>query len=187
MRFIYLLILLITFSYSNSCIKCHNGIEHIRDPKSKMMQDILDVAERAGAKGNDCIVCHGGNPNEDNKTKAHSGTLKYFLDHKGPKEFYPSPTSQWININTCGICHAEQVNAQWSSLMNTEAGKIHGALWGFGGKEGYRHYMSNYDLNNTHKRLGTKTYQEYMRALEKKEPQAFPETYADHSRSPNCR
>jgi len=34
------------------------------------------------------------------------------------------------------------VNAQWSSLMNTEAGKIHGALWGFGGKEGYRHYMS---------------------------------------------
>jgi len=35
-----LLILLITLSYSNSCIKCHNGIEHIRDPKSKMMQDI---------------------------------------------------------------------------------------------------------------------------------------------------
>ncbi len=58
--------------------------------------------------------------------------------------------------------------------MNTEAGKIHGALWGFGGKEGYRHYMSNYDLNNTHKRLGTKTYQEYMKSLEKKEPQAFP-------------
>ncbi len=34
--------------------------------------------------------------------------------------------------------------------------------------------MSNYDLNNTHKRLGTKTYQEYMQSLEKKEPQAFP-------------
>jgi len=120
-------------------------------------------------------VSWGSNPNEEeNKTKAHSGTLKYFLDHKGPKDFYPSPTSQWININTCGICHAEQVNAQWSSLMNTEAGKIHGALWGFGAKEGYRHYMSNYDLNNTHKRLGTKTYQEYMKSLEKKEPQAFP-------------
>ncbi len=55
MRFIYLLILLITFSYSNSCIKCHNGIEHIRDPKSKMMQNILDVAERAGVKGNGCL------------------------------------------------------------------------------------------------------------------------------------
>ncbi len=58
--------------------------------------------------------------------------------------------------------------------MNTEAGKIHGALWGFGAKEGYQHYMSNYDLNNTHKRLGTKAYREYMRALEKREPQAFP-------------
>jgi len=88
------------------------------------------VAERAGAKGNDCIVCHGGNPNEDNKTKAHSGTLKYFLDHKGPKEFYPSPTSQWININTCGICHAEQVNAQWSSLMQYGGWKN---PWGFVG------------------------------------------------------
>ncbi len=37
--------------FSNSCIKCHNGIEHIRDPKSKMMQDILDVAERQGQRG----------------------------------------------------------------------------------------------------------------------------------------
>ncbi len=37
-----------TFSYSNSCIKCHKEIEHIRDPKSKMMQDILDMAERQG-------------------------------------------------------------------------------------------------------------------------------------------
>ena len=174
MKFIYLPVLLITISYSNSCLKCHSGIEDIRDPKSKMMQEILDIAERAGAEGNSCIVCHGGNPNEENKTKAHSGTLKYFLNHKGPKEFYPSPTSQWININTCGVCHIEQVEAQWSSLMNTEAGKIHGALWGFGAKEGYQHYMSNYDLNNTHKRLGTELYREYMRDLERKEPQAFP-------------
>jgi len=175
MRKLYLLIIMTCGTiYANSCLECHKGIEHIRDPKSKMMSEILDIASKAGAKGNDCIVCHGGNPNEEDKTKAHSGTLKYFLDHKGPKDFYPSPTSQWININTCGMCHIEQVKAQWSSLMNTEAGKIHGALWGFGAKEGYQHYMSNYDLNNTHKRLGTKTYQEYMKELSKKEPQAFP-------------
>ncbi len=174
MRNIYLLILITIIVYSNSCIKCHSGIAHIRDRDSKMMKEILDIAKRAGAKGNDCVVCHGGNPNSEDKNISHSGTLEYFLNHKGPKDFYPSPTSQWININTCGMCHIEQVKAQWSSLMNTEAGKIHGALWGFGAKEGYKHYMSNFDLNNTHKRLGTKTYREYMKALSKKESQAFP-------------
>ena len=174
MKLLSIIMLLSISIYANSCLECHKGIEHIRDNSSKMMKEILKVADNAGAKGNDCIVCHGGNPNESDKNSSHSGTLKYFLNHKGPKDFYPSPTSQWININTCGICHAEQVKAQWSSLMNTEAGKIHGALWGFGAKEGYQHYMSNYDINNTHKRLGTKTYQEYMKELAKKEPQAFP-------------
>ena len=174
MKRLYLLILTSIIAYSNSCIKCHSGISHIRDRNSKMMREILDIANRAGAKGNDCVVCHGGNPNSEDKNISHSGTLKYFLNHKGPKDFYPSPTSQWININTCGMCHMEQVKSQWTSLMNTEAGKIHGALWGFGAKEGYKHYMSNFDLNNTHKRLGTKTYQEYMKALSKKESQAFP-------------
>lgn len=171
-----LLFLLFTLSLfsKNSCIECHSGIEHIRDRNSKMMQEILKVANKAGAKGNDCIVCHGGNPNSDDKNISHNGTLEYFLTHKGPKDFYPSPTSQWININTCGMCHAEQVKAQWNSLMNTEAGKIHGALWSFGKSDGYNHWESNYDSNNTHKRLGTDVYQKYMAELSKKEPQAFP-------------
>jgi len=186
MKKIYLLIVMTLTIYANSCIQCHKGIEHIRDPKSKMMREILDIAKKAGVEGNDCVVCHGGNPDEYNQTKAHSGTLKYFLSHKGPKEFYPSPTSQWVNINTCGMCHIEQVNAQWSSLMNTEAGKIHGALWGFGAKEGYQHYMSNYDLNNTHKRLGTKTYQEYMKALSQKESQAFPKKMQTIPKAPTA-
>ena len=131
-KIFYLLILTPILLFSNSCVECHDGIEHIRNYKSKMMIEILKVAEKAGAKGNDCVVCHGGNPESDDKNISHSGTLKYFLEHKGPKEFYPSPTSQWININTCGMCHQEQVKAQWNSLMNTEAGKIHGALWSFG-------------------------------------------------------
>ena len=138
------------------------------------MKEIFEVANKAGAKGNDCVVCHGGNPNTDDKNLSHSGTLDYFKIHKGPKEFYPSPTSQWINIHTCGMCHEEQVKAQWNSLMNTEAGKIHGALWSFGKADGYNHTESNYDSNNTHERLGTKTYQAYMEELSKKEPQAFP-------------
>jgi hypothetical protein len=172
------LLLLITFSIelfaNNSCTECHNGIEHIRDPNSKMMQEILKVANKAGEKGNDCVVCHGGNPSSDDKNLSHSGTVNYFKSHKGPKEFYPLPTSQWININTCGMCHEEQVKAQWNSLMNTEAGKIHGALWSFGKSDGYNHTESNYNSKNPHERLGTKTYQEYMKELSKKEPQAFP-------------
>ena len=174
MKFLSIIILLTLGIYANTCIECHKGIEHIRDNSSKMMQEILTVADKAGAKGNDCIVCHGGNPTKKDKNASHSGTLQYFLDNKGPKEFYPSPTSQWININTCGMCHQEQVQAQWNSLMNTEAGKIHGALWSFGKADGYNHIESNYDSNNTHERLGTKVYQKYMEELSKKEPQAFP-------------
>ncbi len=173
-KLLYLFIFLPIILLSNSCTTCHNGIEHIRDSNSKMMQEIFKVANKAGAKGNDCVVCHGGNPNSNDKNLSHSGTLNYFKSHKGPKEFYPSPTSQWININTCGMCHQEQVKAQWNSLMNTEAGKIHGALWSFGKSDGYNHWESNYDANNTHERLGTKTYQEYMKELSKKESQAFP-------------
>jgi len=173
-KLLYLLLLFPLFLFSNSCIECHKGIEHIRDNSSKMMQEILKVAEKAGVKGNDCVVCHGGNPEVDDKNASHSGTLKYFLENKGPKEFYPSPTSQWININTCGMCHQEQVKAQWNSLMNTEAGKIHGALWSFGKADGYNHTESNYNGKNTHERLGTKTYQAYMEELSKNEPQAFP-------------
>jgi len=111
-RQLFILFFLITttslFS-KNTCIDCHGGIEHIRDNSSKMMQEIFKVAEKAGAKGNDCVVCHGGNPEADDKNSSHNGTLKYFLENKGPKDFYPSPTSQWINNNTCGMCHAEQV------------------------------------------------------------------------------
>jgi len=173
----YLLLFLFSlplFATQNSCISCHNGIEHIRDYNSTMMKEIFKVAQKAGAKGNDCVVCHGGNPKSDDKNTSHSGTLAYFLDHKGPKAFYPSPTSPWININTCGMCHAEQVKAQWNSLMSTEAGKIHGALWSFGKSDGYNHTESNYNSKNTHERLGTDVYRKYMEELSKKEPQAFP-------------
>ncbi len=190
MKKIVFLLLYIIFAKElfakNSCIVCHDGIEHIRDNSSKMMKEILEVAKRAGAKGNDCVVCHGGNPNVDDKNLSHSGTLDYFKNHKGPKDFYPSPTSQWININTCGMCHMEQVKSQWNSLMNTEAGKIHGALWSFGKSDGYNHWESNYDSNNTHKRLGTKTYQKYMEELSSKEPQAFPKKSTKLPKAPTA-
>jgi len=57
---------------NNQCIVCHEGIEDIRDPHSKMMKEILKIADKAGYAGNDCIVCHGGNPN----TRSKDGRIK---------------------------------------------------------------------------------------------------------------
>ncbi len=159
----------------NSCLSCHNGLEPIREHTSKMMQSIFDVAQKAGAKGNDCVVCHGGSPQEEIKEKAHNGTLVYFKDHKGPKAFYPYPGSPWINENTCGMCHPKQVSAQENNLMATEQGKIHGALWGFGAKDGYKHRYTNFGGKSpeAHKRLGTDVYKKYMEELAVLEPQGF--------------
>ena len=168
---------LVAAGESNGCLKCHKGIEPIRAHDSQMMREILRVAEKAGAKGNDCVVCHGGNPEATDKEEAHKGTLPYFRTHEGPKAFYPYPASPWVNAHTCGMCHKTQVAAQWNNLMATEQGKIHGALWGFGAKDGYKHTFTDYggDTPALHKRIGTETYRKYMQKLAEKEPQGFPE------------
>jgi len=167
----------VDYTAKNNCLACHGGIEHIREETSKMSLAIAQKAKEAGYAKNSCIVCHGGNPATKHKNKAHKGTIAYFLKHKGPKEFYPAPGSSWINQNTCGMCHPNQVASQMNSLMMTEQGKIQGAMWAFGAKEGYQHTNGNYKTKNPqdiHTRLGTKKYQEYMEKLSKMEPQAFP-------------
>ena len=167
----------IDYTKKNNCLNCHGGIEHIREDTSGMAKAIAKKAAEAGYAKNSCIICHGGNPATRHKSKAHKGTLEYFLSHEGPKEFYPAPGSSWINQNTCGMCHRNQVASQMNSLMMTEQGKIQGAMWAFGGKEGYTHVNGNYKTKNPedlHSRLGTKKYQEYMQKLSKMEPQAFP-------------
>ncbi len=175
------LILLLLSSFllgTNECLSCHKGIEDIRDRESGMMKAILEVAEKAGHAGNDCIVCHGGNPKSKSKKYAHNGTVKYFKENKGPKNYYPAPGSTWINENTCGMCHPEQIGAQMNSLMMTEQGKIQGAMWSFGGKEGYQHTAGNYATKNPKNpddRRGTDVYKKYMQKLATMEPQAFPE------------
>ncbi len=187
-----LLVTLVVFAAlhgANSCIQCHEGIEAIRDPNSKMMEEIYKVAEQAGHKGNDCIVCHGGNPMTMVKNRAHKGTVDYFLTNKGPKDYYPAPGSTWINQNTCGMCHQEQVNAQMNSLMMTEQGKIQGALWSFGAKEGYDHTVGTYATQNPedpHKRLGTQAYKRYMAELSALEPQGFPSEMTELPEAPTA-
>ena len=159
------------------------------DRNSEMMKEIYKISEKAGYPKNDCIVCHGGNPEQQEKEKAHSGTVQYFQSHDGAKEFYPSPSSPWINKNTCGLCHSEQVEAQYNSLMMTEAGKIQGSLWGFGGQNGYKHDIANYKTSENldlHKKLGTAEYVKYMKQLRKLEPQAFPKEMKELAQAPTA-
>ncbi len=171
-RYFFGLIFFITFVYANNCLECHKGIENIRDPNSGMAKAIKKIASKAGFPDNSCIVCHGGDPKANNKEDAHKGSIEYFLNNKGPKNFYPDPGSAWINENTCGMCHKEQISSQMNNLMNTEQGKIQGALWGFGWNM-REHKYANYNLSNLHKRIGSETYRKYMKTLSKREPQVY--------------
>jgi len=163
-------------SSSNKCLSCHDGIEEIKDPDSYMMESIAEIAAEAGFAGNSCIVCHGGNPEITDKTLAHIGTIPYFMDNDGPKDFYPDPGSPWINEHTCGYCHEAQTSTQFTSLMFTEAGKIQGTEWGFGGLNGFNHNQGNYDVDELplHRQLGTEVYLKYMERLKSTEPQVYP-------------
>lgn len=152
----------------SGCIACHQGIEPIREPGSLMMQQIM--AE--GASGGDpagCIVCHNGDPNErSDKSVAHGSS------------FLADPGSPWVNQQTCGQCHEDQVRVQWQSLMMTEAGKIQGVAWAFGSLTGYEHRWGNYAVQNPDSpedRLGTDLYREYMAKLTKLEPNVFVEKH----------
>ena len=161
---------------NNTCLDCHAGVEPIRDPKSGMMQAIYHLAAESGFEDNECIVCHGGNPWTEDPVEAHSGSIDWFKENKGPDEFYPDPASVWINGKTCGMCHEEQVSTQFTSLMFTEAGKIQGTTWGFGGLQGYEHNVANVATEElkVHERLGSDTYKSYMAELKEAEPQVFP-------------
>jgi len=188
-RSLLFFLLIVSFTYANGCLECHKGLESIRDESSLMMQEILAVATKAGEPGNDCIVCHGGDPKEKKKELAHNSTPQYFLNHEGPKNFYPSPTSPWINKNTCGMCHKEQVKAQYSSLMMSEAGKIQGTLWGFGGLNGYKHNIANFDINASlklHEKLGTKEYNVYMKKVHASNAQLFPKSMKELPNAPTA-
>ncbi|QFR49894.1 cytochrome C [Sulfurimonas lithotrophica] len=157
-KIVFLFIFFSTLAFSaNECVVCHKGIEDIRDRNSSMMSEILKIADKAGHKGNDCIVCHGGNPYNKSKEYGHKGTIKYFKDNEGPKDFYPSPTDPLVNKNTCGMCHESQVDAQYSSMMMD----------------------IKVDVNETntseylHKKIGSEQFLAYMDKLSKQESEAF--------------
>jgi len=160
----------------SGCLACHEGIELIRRPESDMMRQIAAMGRERNDPGG-CVVCHGGDPTATTEQDAHGG-----------QHFYPDPGSPWINEFTCGPCHADHVEAQWNSLMMTEAGKIQGTSWAFGSLEGYEHRWGNYDAENpdsAEKRLGTEVYRAYMERLKEAEPGAFPDAQTTMPEAPS--
>lgn len=150
----------------SGCMKCHSGIELIREADSGMMQQIMARGEEMGDPAG-CVVCHGGDPNE---------TVDAAKAHSGGEFFCGDPGSPWVNDQTCGTCHPKHVKVQWQSLMMTEAGKIQGVCWSFGSLTGYEHKWANYDVKNPEdpeERLGTDQYKRYMERLKKLEPNVF--------------
>lgn len=154
---------------SSGCLACHADIELIREADSEMMQNIMALGPSMGDPAG-CVVCHNGDPSETkDKEIAHGG-----------EDFYPDPGSPWVNKNTCGKCHADQVRVQWQSLMMTEAGKIQGVCWAFGSLTGYNHRWANYEVKNPDdptERLGTDAYRAYMERLTEIEPDVFVDAH----------
>ena len=150
---------------SSGCMACHQEVEPIREIGSEMLNQIMAKGKAMGDPAG-CVVCHNGDPNE---------TQDAAIAHGG-ENFYPDPGSPWVNENTCGTCHEDQVKVQWQSLMMTEAGKIQGTCWSFGALTGYEHKYANYAVKNPtdrSTRLGTEAYKEYMDALAELEPNVF--------------
>lgn len=153
--------------------KCHADIESIRNRDSEMLNQIFKKGELLG-NPNGCVICHGGNPFEtEKKDNAHRGAPQ-----GGTLDVYvPFPGSMWINHKTCGQCHPKHVYAMHRSVMNTEAGKIQGAMWGWGASTGYKHLYGNYDLKDLDGPVpvfGTETYSNYIQKYMKSFPDIFP-------------
>ena len=148
---------------NKGCLACHQGIEPIRQHKSKMMQEIYAEGLKSGDP-NGCVVCHYGNPQEEhNKNIAHRDMIIH-------------PGSMWTLDRTCGKCHDDHSYNMHRNLMETEAGKIQGGIWGWGAPNGYDAVYGNYDIIDTDgsvPRWGTPVYKDYMKRL----MEEFPNIY----------
>ena len=161
-------------SGGDSCVKCHNGIESIRDDSSDMMKQIVDLSKIAGDTGG-CTVCHGGNPEDGTVKGSHMGAPSSHAG--GLATFVRDPGSIWIADKTCGICHSDTVANTKKALMATEAGKIQGNLHSWGSENTQKVKFANYDVKDEDGKTpswGTETYKKYMVAMIDKYPNQFP-------------
>ncbi|NOY90803.1 MAG: cytochrome c3 family protein [Deltaproteobacteria bacterium] len=154
---------------------CHAGLEPIRDLESEMMRRLRERGADAG-DADGCVTCHGGDPAATVVELAHAGAPASLTARGGPDDFFPDPGSPWVNNRSCGQCHEDLVNVQWQSLMMTEAGKVQGTAWSFGGLEGMEHGWANYDVARAElARLGTPTYRAIMDRRRALLPGVYPD------------
>ena len=157
-----------------NCLSCHQGIESIMDSDSSMLTQIQAIGNVVGDPDG-CVVCHGGNPQGVTEEEAHAGVPQGIQSDI----FYPDPGSIWIADKTCGLCHPNITYNLMRSLMQTEAGKIQGNTWAWGGLEGYDVNWGNYDLDDpdgAEPNIGTEAYKTYMEGLIGTYPNVFPES-----------
>jgi hypothetical protein len=97
----------------SSCLSCHSALEH------------------ASPAHNDCVGCHGGDPQADDKKTAHAAM-------RGPAN--PSAPATWEDA--CGRCHRYQLERARSTIMQTNAGMIRNIQLTWEGEDG-RAYTSS--------------------------------------------
>jgi predicted CXXCH cytochrome family protein len=92
----------------NSCSGCHSTLQDRRLSNPVKLFSGQDVHRE---KGFECVDCHGGNPTNADKAKAHD-----FAGRESAMAFRGKPTGQAI-IATCARCHSD------AELMRTFAPK----------------------------------------------------------------
>lgn len=118
------------------CLSCHEGIEQAHGPIA----------------ADDCVTCHGGDPNASTKAGAHIPVPENWAAIRGDglppaphgfiRDFAPdqldaldSDYVRFINPGdirvvdqTCGICHPSQASTMGNSIMTTNAGHYYPTL-----------------------------------------------------------
>ncbi|BCR05625.1 c-type cytochrome [Desulfuromonas versatilis] len=96
---------------AEQCLSCHEGIERI--------SEVPGMAELS------CTDCHKGDGAATEQQAAHAG-------------MFANPADLRVVDQTCGTCHADEVDKAMKSLHATSAGKISGTryAWGAQGREG---------------------------------------------------
>ncbi|QBF83272.1 hypothetical protein EXU30_11605 [Shewanella maritima] len=87
------------------CMSCHEGIEQFSDVD--MMADLT------------CVDCHNGNGKATDQKKAHTN-------------MWANPTDLRVVDETCGSCHADEVEKAKTSIHATMSGMISGTRYNFG-------------------------------------------------------
>ncbi|GGI80127.1 multiheme c-type cytochrome [Shewanella gelidii] len=90
---------------NKGCMSCHEGIERFADIEE--MQDLT------------CVDCHNGDGNATTIEKGH-------------QQLWANPTDLRIIDETCGTCHADEVENAKTSIHATMAGIISGTRYNFG-------------------------------------------------------